>query len=237
MINTLKKIVRKAGLRNLVYPIYKATFVKRAMENQRKKFSHSNLELLLLTKKILNNKGWEFWLNYGTLLGAYRDNDFIPHDYDLDIGMYWKDREGVKEAMIEGGLKLMYVITYGNPENYDSLEYRFEYKGCYIDINFYEVKDGVATTYNPVFISQNDYNKTNTPITIEVEQIDNPFTGISGFKFKGYEFSVPKNTEEYIIANYGKNYRTPIKDFNYLDYATNITKFSLEQKSGLYEGY
>lgn len=38
-----------------------------------------------------------FWLDYGTLLGAYREHDFIKHDFDLDIGLWLKDAEIAKK--------------------------------------------------------------------------------------------------------------------------------------------
>ena len=36
-------------------------------------------------KKVLDDHKITFWLNYGTLLGAIRDNKFIPWDTDIDL--------------------------------------------------------------------------------------------------------------------------------------------------------
>jgi len=43
--------------------------------------------MLLKTIDILNEKGFKYWLEAGTLLGIFRDGDLIPWDYDADIGI------------------------------------------------------------------------------------------------------------------------------------------------------
>lgn len=41
--------------------------------------------------RILEEQGVRFWLEGGSLLGAARNGDIIPWDYDVDIGIYWDD--------------------------------------------------------------------------------------------------------------------------------------------------
>ena len=237
MILLLKSFTRTLGLKNLLYPVYSHTLLKVYKRRQNRLFNGGNKELLFLVDDVLTRHECVFWLNYGTLLGAYRDHDFITHDNDLDIGMYWKDREGVKEWLADAGLKLLSIITYGNPDAPDSAEYRFEYHGTCIDINFYEVETGVAITYNPLFFSEKDYNVKGASIPVKVERVDSPFTNLKKITVLGRKFYVPENTEEYLIANYGENFMTPISDFNYHDYALNITAYSEEEKSGSFYRY
>ena len=99
MILLLKSFTRTLGLKNLLYPVYSHTLLKVYKRRQNRLFNGGNKELLFLVDDVLTRHECVFWLNYGTLLGAYRDHDFITHDNDLDIGMYWKDREGVKEIL------------------------------------------------------------------------------------------------------------------------------------------
>lgn len=53
-----------------------------------KKVCKENLETL---SKILNDNKIVFWLSEGTALGARREGDFIDHDDDVDIGIWYKD--------------------------------------------------------------------------------------------------------------------------------------------------
>jgi len=53
-----------------------------------KKVCKENLETL---SKILNDNKIVFWLSEGTALGARRGGDFIEHDDDVDIGIWYKD--------------------------------------------------------------------------------------------------------------------------------------------------
>jgi len=51
-------------------------------------------------KKILDKLKIPFFLNYGTLLGAYRDKDFIANDRDIDIGILnYFNREKILDAL------------------------------------------------------------------------------------------------------------------------------------------
>lgn len=48
-------------------------------------------ELLRFLDNICNKYDLTYWLDYGTLLGAVRHNDFVPWDDDLNVGMMRKD--------------------------------------------------------------------------------------------------------------------------------------------------
>ena len=57
------------------------------------------LELFRTVKGILEDAGIEFFIEGGTLLGAYRNGQFIYHDNDIDTGCVNKEYVKVKEVL------------------------------------------------------------------------------------------------------------------------------------------
>lgn len=58
-----------------------------------------NHELLDFVVNVCNKYDLDYWLDFGTLLGAYRHKGFIPWDDDVDIGMMRKDYEKLVEVI------------------------------------------------------------------------------------------------------------------------------------------
>ncbi|MBE6498984.1 MAG: LicD family protein [Methanobrevibacter thaueri] len=56
-------------------------------------------ELMKFFDNVCKKYNVEYWLAYGTLLGAVRHNDFVPWDDDLDVGMMRKDYMKIVEAI------------------------------------------------------------------------------------------------------------------------------------------
>ncbi|OQR93626.1 hypothetical protein ACHHYP_02391 [Achlya hypogyna] len=87
----------------------------------------------------LEANGIEYWLDSGTLLGSYREENLIPHDLDADIGLsqHWfnKLRHTQIEVPSRYGLFINDSPIYG-PGPYEYLPGRYvdRMTGLYIDI-------------------------------------------------------------------------------------------------------
>lgn len=147
-------------------------------------------DILFLAQRLLNEKGIEFCLIYGTLLGAIREHSFISHDYDVDI--YIHDEQALLNAIPEfynKGFKLCRVT----PRRL----YSFMVDGVYIDFYIF----GKA----PFPFNMWCYWLAGDIMPKHL------FQGTEEIEFLGSQFKVPKNPEKIIAFLYGKTWRTPIK--------------------------
>jgi lipopolysaccharide cholinephosphotransferase len=140
----------------------------------------------------LEARGVKYWFNWGLLLGAVRQNDFIPYDTDLDITVHWEDRDKIYEIEPIMESKGCYVPTREECFYEDRWFIRDREK---IELNFVE-RVGDKYIYSP--------NRCN--LGCPVEYIDK----LDAITFYGREFTIPSNAKEYLRLSYGDNWGTPI---------------------------
>ena len=138
----------------------------------------------------LKDNNIDYWLDFGTCLGAYRDNDFIPHDTDIDISVCVKDLKQIKQIINDNSL---------------------------MEKNNLKV---VRNTGDILSLKLLKYNGNNTDINVRANPDDDPYIDIyivdykpklDKIYFKGNTHTLPANTEEYLKYIYGETWRTPIK--------------------------
>jgi len=56
-------------------------------------------DMLRDVTKILKENNITYWLDFGTLLGAVRENRLLPWDNDLDISIREKDSQKLREIL------------------------------------------------------------------------------------------------------------------------------------------
>tara|TARA_B100001248_G_C27259755_1_gene397882 strand:- start:125 stop:748 length:624 start_codon:yes stop_codon:yes gene_type:complete len=71
-------------------------------------YGKQRLELAIHLCEILNNLNINWFIENGTLLGAYRNNKFIPHDDDFDIAILYQNNidDNIKKDMLNIKSKL-----------------------------------------------------------------------------------------------------------------------------------
>ena len=215
----------------LVRPIYRMKV--KYEENKRRRFYLLNANSLLKQiKSSLDNNNCFFWLDFGTLLGAYREKDFIKHDLDLDIGAFYKDAKLVRKSLLDNGFKILREYRVGD-DGALGLEETYIYKNVTVDVFYFHVEDDVmyCNTFSP--LKDKDANIS----LFQVKQITVPFTGFSPLIFKDLEFNAPKDVVKHLKAHYGENFMIPNANFDYKKEATNVYWFPKEERIGVYKSF
>ena len=140
---------------------------------------------------VAKETGTDLFMVSGTLLGFVRENAFLPHDSDLDLGIFnsaniEKFFEGVRHygvfIVIPQRCKHCFKVKHIN--------------GTPIDLFIhYQDKD--------------DYWHSG----VKVSWHNSPFT-LKKANFLGIEVNIPADPEKYLSENYGTNWRIPQKSFD-----------------------
>ncbi len=160
---------------------------------------NNQLKLLLKIQKLLTSNNIEYWLTFGTLLGAIRDKAFMKHDAnDIDIGVnqkdYWKVREILNKSK---------TLKYKRIWRAEIAVY--ETNDVHLDFFFFTEKDDMM--YTSMFLG----NKIQGGINIEsgmkyLKKNIYPLKNINVFR---HRFTVPNKPEAHCEENYGKDWRIP----------------------------
>ena len=113
-------------------------FCKKRDYRKRQKVLHQNgLELLQKFKEACQECNVDYWVEFGTLLGAVRNKSFIPHDIDIDVAMMKDSYSAELEQRLtsKGFVKDHHFdrLIVQSGERTTS-EHTFHYKGLAIDI-------------------------------------------------------------------------------------------------------
>jgi hypothetical protein len=158
-------------------------------------------------KHALDACGQEFFLCCGTLLGCVRDKTFIPHDDDIDIGVFARkfDPHCVHTILASGRFRLLRQL--GRLE--DSLELTFQHaNGVHIDLFVFYPLPEKGQYYLPSFFGLCDDKPGGFCKWCR------PIQGLVSMEFVGAEFLVPINATEHLEASYGPDWQVP-KRFSY----------------------
>lgn len=149
-------------------------------------------ENLLILKKILDSHEIPFQLHAGTLLGAVREHDFIDHDEDIDLALLDKYRNDILLIIPELASVGFKICRFDHRDLLSIMR-----KGEYIDFYFYK-------EYNKKLLSCSGW-------LVLREHLENSVK----YEFKGSIYDIPEDWEEYLLAEYGANWRIPLKWNNY----------------------
>jgi len=148
--------------------------------------------------EVLKEFNCKHWVQDGTLLGFVRENGFISHDPDTDMGILFDSftPECLKEILLKG-FSLQYLFGY--IEN--SFEIALTRSGVKTDLFFHYINEN-NQQYHCAFA--NFTSKGNS----RFDFLYKPFE-TKEKEYLGYNFSVPFDEMEFIETKYGSNWSTP----------------------------
>jgi phosphorylcholine metabolism protein LicD len=158
----------------------------------------SALENLKILDNIFRNMNKEYWVSCGTLLGFYREGDFIAHDTDTDLCVDIKNLDKkLLDEIKKQGFKIKTV--FGRYE--DGFEIALVRGGVKTDLFFFYKNE--SKWYYSVYHNGQKFDFVYEPF------------GLKETVFKGYSFMTPDDIEHYLRQKYGDDWRVPRTKWNY----------------------
>lgn len=206
----IKGLIKSAPLVNILYTKYKEEKIKEYYNEKGKILRSVGDEIIYKCFDTIYTKHRkEIWLDYGTLLGAIREKDYIKHDFDIDLSMFAEDfTDDIIISLEEVGFKMKRLFWRENLTNKTRkiTEVTFTYKGLDVDI-FFSYKNNkhkIVYSYIEKDIIESQLNR----YAVLKEEYD--FYGVESYTFRNIKVLIPQKANYYLSQVYGPNFMTPI---------------------------
>lgn len=227
MNNMIKRLLKKTFL----YKVYRNSMSKKHIERARvvnEAFKKEAVNVLKLYSDAMISNNIKFWIDYGTLLGYYREKDFIKHDFDLDTSAWFEDHDRIKEVLEKNGFER---VRYYYLKNRDGIEECYKHRDYMttIDVFYYFNEDdkSYCFSFQPMVSMTKKYHLNKIQQSKARKWVFDKIT-LMPAEFKGVKVYVPQNTGKYLESTYGENFMTPIPNLP-LKGRPNMIEYSYEE--------
>eukprot|EP01147_Barroeca_monosierra_P009643 gene9643-1861_t len=197
---------------NEFFNLYGGDVGRRTHNPKLERFRNLSLELLRSVSHVLNTLMIPFWISSGTLLGFYRQCDFIDYSNDVDIGMFIEDyQHGIISAFQGAGMRLSH--KFGVPDDGYELSFTKTMGGHHLKVDiffFYHEGDGKVWNGGTQARTGNKY------------RYYFPIFDLCWTKFFDLFLRIPCDTENYLKANYGQEWFSPVTNWDWKSSPPNV---------------
>ena len=171
------------------------------------------LEILIILNKVFKEHNILYWVDYGTLLGATRNNSIIPYDDDGDIGILRQDLEKLLCLSDEFRLLGYHLVTWFYPD-FIRLDFsrinelhvdifiwdfkRMQFKKMWESQN--QTKELVCLYRNNYIVGKDEKKGQHFPVSM--------LFPLSKLKIQECAFWGPKEPDKFCEFRYGQDWRT-----------------------------
>jgi len=173
-------------------------------------------------KEILDSNNILYWLDFGTLLGIYRDNHLLSWDKEFDIGIFREDYFKIIEL-----LPLFEQKGFTMDNIHSECNIQFKKNGLKFDINIYEKQDD----YYIQFWNNHDDNIVGCILDFIIKHLyilyikhgssrilsripKGFFSKLKHHNYMNMDFLIPDDTAGYLKLRYGK-WTIPVKNWKF----------------------
>lgn len=173
-------------------------------------------ELLKDVRNVFNSLGITYWLTAGTLLGLYRDGEFIGFkDEDIDIGIFGKDNDDkIISKFVELGWGVHAIIKLADK----TFHYSFKKYGIRIDVMLYYIHPN----HNKFYYWMDKIYIEFLPMRFVEE--------FHALLYRGVIFATLSRVSEYLLFRYGEDWKSPLKKYSHF---TEHTRKGCRRKRGM----
>lgn len=179
-------------------------------KKRRKNFQEESNTVFQDFCKAFNDSETKFWLVFGTLLGAVRENGIISHDIDIDVGVKSNiDFIRLDESLQKYGfIKKRQIDVFSKNNESQGSEMTYSKKGVSIDIFiFYPLDSDENVYFTHAFYDRIVHE--NFVLYKKVFRIEFPLEGLINSTFIENDVLIPSNYESFLMAHYGPYFMIP----------------------------
>ncbi|GGH51946.1 hypothetical protein GCM10007358_09840 [Phocicoccus schoeneichii] len=212
MENFIKDVFYRLG----VYRYAKKLLLKPYLLMQSTAFKRNAKPALEKMTTTLTENNYTYWLEFGTLLGAIRENKILSHDADIDLAMPREVYDDyIENKIINAGFK---KIKEARLLDNTLIEVTFKYKTAQVDIFLAYKKNDKIIFYDYMTtkdLSPNECIKKYGGLIV-YENVVNNFELDKHLMYEK-KLPIPANYHEHLIELYGLDYIYPNKNWSGAD--------------------